>query len=217
MPPTISGYVIAKDEEATIERTLQSLRGVCGEVIAGVDDASTDRTESICHEYADQVVRFTWSDDFSAARNQVVDACTGDWIVHLDGHEHFAVQQQPHPDAVFVLGEEAARMGKRVAYERFPIPDLSIPTKPEMTGILDAIDVALDADENVYLHCHAGIGRTGMTVGCYLVRRGMTGAHALVEIARLRDGLGYRSPETPEQISFVRGWTRCDVDMGYLS
>lgn len=110
MPPTISGYVIAKDEEATIERTLQSLRGVCGEVIAGVDDASTDRTESICHEYADQVVRFTWSDDFSAARNQVVDACTGDWIVHLDGHEHFAVQQQPHPDAVFVLGEEAARM-----------------------------------------------------------------------------------------------------------
>lgn len=107
---TVSGYVIAKDEGQTIERTLLSLRGVCDEVIAGIDDASRDETESIARELADEVVMLRWNDDFSQARNQVLERCRGDWIVQLDGHEHFAVQHQPYPGAVFSLGEEAARL-----------------------------------------------------------------------------------------------------------
>jgi len=122
----------------------------------------------------------------------------------IDLTEELEYGRQPYEG---LLWEEAARMGRRVAYQRFPIKDLSIPTKPEMSNVLDAIDAALDTGENVYLHCHAGIGRTGMTVGCYLVRKGLMGDHALMEIARLRDGLRYQSPETPEQIDFVRGWT----------
>ncbi len=110
MPPKISGYVIAKDEGETIERTLRCLRAVCDEVIVGVDDASTDETEEIARDLSDRVISFTWCDDFSVARNQVLEACSGDWIVHLDAHEHFAVQERPYPDAVFRFGDDAAQI-----------------------------------------------------------------------------------------------------------
>lgn len=110
MSTTITGYVIAKNEAATLERTLTCLRSLCDEVVVGVDDSSTDETEIISRELADRVVPFQWQDDFSVVRNQVLAECSGDWIVHLDGHEHFAVQQQPYPDASFRLGREAAEI-----------------------------------------------------------------------------------------------------------
>ena len=56
MNAKITGYVIAKDEGETIERTLVCLRNVCDEVIAGVDEASGDETEVICRELADRVI-----------------------------------------------------------------------------------------------------------------------------------------------------------------
>ena len=82
------------------------------------------------------------------------------------------------------------------------IPDLGCPSRETMAGILDRIDALLAAGEVVYVHCLAGIGRTGTVVGCYLVRHGMDGAEALETVTRLR-GAG---PETPEQRRLVRDW-----------
>ena len=59
-----------------------------------------------------------------------------------------------------------------------------------MNAVLDMLDTALQAGQAVYLHCWAGIGRTGTVVGCYLVRHGLTGEQALARLVTLRAGLG---------------------------
>ena len=108
-----------------------------------------------------------------------------------------------------VLRQEAAEIGVDVEHRRFPIPDLTTPTPQDMADILDVLDAALEAGHVVYVHCYAGIGRTGTTVGCHLVQHGMGGNEALQEIARLRRDIadGWRdSPETPAQRAMVRNW-----------
>jgi protein-tyrosine phosphatase len=78
-----------------------------------------------------------------------------------------------------------------------------------MQLILDKIDTALDSGQVVYVHCFAGLGRTGTVVGCYLARHGISGEAALTEIARLRQDLPtarLRSPEVEIQRQMVRCW-----------
>jgi protein-tyrosine phosphatase len=113
------------------------------------------------------------------------------------------------PDYSALLQEEAASLGKEAQYLSFPIGDFSIPTVEGMKAVLDAIDHALESGRVVYVHCWAGIGRTGTTVGCYLVRHGMSGEEALQRIAALRRDIPSGtspSPESRQQWDFVLNW-----------
>ena len=79
----------------------------------------------------------------------------------------------------------------------------------QMAEALAAIDRVVDSGGTVYVHCMRGIGRTGLVVGCYLVRRGMTGEEAINEIRNLRKGLlssWAKSPETDAQRRMVLEW-----------
>jgi len=110
-----------------------------------------------------------------------------------------------------ILFVEADKRGIEVQHERFPILDHNIPPHSTMTAALDAIDSALQAGRNIYVHCWGGIGRTGTTVGCYLVRHGLTGEQALAQLAGLwkdvpKSSYFPRSPETERQIQFVMRW-----------
>jgi protein-tyrosine phosphatase len=108
-----------------------------------------------------------------------------------------------------LLEKEAAALGQGVEHQRMPIQDRGTPTTGQMTRILDTIDDVLAAGGTVYVHCYAGIGRTGTVVGCYLVRHGITGEEALAEIPRLRRdmwGGWVSSPETAAQRAMVREW-----------
>ena len=60
----------------------------------------------------------------------------------------------------------------------------------------------------VYVHCWAGVGRTGTVVACHLIRHGMQGDEALARIAKLREAIGRydASPEMPEQRDLVGRW-----------
>jgi protein tyrosine/serine phosphatase len=93
-----------------------------------------------------------------------------------------------------------------IVHQRMAIIDMGIPSKEQMTLILDTIDAQIAAGQTVYVHCWAGRGRTGTTVGCYLVRHGLSGQEALDEIVRLRDGRT-DSPEAASQYDFVRNWS----------
>ncbi len=94
---------------------------------------------------------------------------------------------------------------------RFPIPDLGVTSEQSMRGILDAIDASLDARRPVYVHCFGGIGRTGTVVACWLIRHGHASPEnavtMLTALRRADHEAGHRrSPETSEQVRFVRGW-----------
>src|SRR5512133_3821462 len=84
---------------------------------------------------------------------------------------------------VHILREQAQAYGVEVQYHRFPIGDFGLPTPELMKSILDRIDESRQAGRKVYLHCWGGSGRTGTTVGCYLVRHGLSGNEALRQLA----------------------------------
>ncbi|MDQ3672009.1 MAG: protein-tyrosine phosphatase family protein [Actinomycetota bacterium] len=86
---------------------------------------------------------------------------------------------------------------------RTAIRDFSVPAADDLVATLDAIDAELDAGGRVYVHCWAGCGRTGVVVGCWLVRRGLEPQAALAKIAETR-GIG--CPQTLEQRLLVLGW-----------
>jgi hypothetical protein len=114
-----------------------------------------------------------------------------------------------------ILTEQARAYDVEVSYQRFPIGDFGLPTPETMNAILDALDEGLQAGRKIYLHCWGGIGRTGTTVGCYLVRQGMSGVEALSQLATWWKGVPksryhLHSPETVEQMNFIRNWAAHD-------
>ena len=113
------------------------------------------------------------------------------------------------PSYECLLHEEAQRLGVTVEHLRVPVKDRTAATGMQMAEALAAIDRVVDSGGTVYVHCMRGIGRTGLVVGCYLVRRGMTGEEAINEIRNLRKGLlssWARSPETDAQRRMVLEW-----------
>jgi hypothetical protein len=110
------------------------------------------------------------------------------------------------------LREQAGYLGLAIECMRFPIGDYGLPTQQTMTTLLDAIDGAFARERKIYLHCYGGIGRTGTTVGCYLVRHGLTGSEAIQQLAgwwqNVPKSARYpHSPETVQQEQFIRNWS----------
>ncbi len=88
-PPRITLCMIVRDEEGTLGRCLASARGVVDEVVV-VDTGSRDRTVAVAAAAGARVERFTWCDDFAAARNCALGFATGDWVLVLDADEVLA-------------------------------------------------------------------------------------------------------------------------------
>ena len=110
-----------------------------------------------------------------------------------------------------MLKERAQIYSVNTSYQRIPIRDHSVPSAVTMTSILNAIDDAINNEGCVYVHCWGGVGRTGMVVGCYLVRHGYTNQQAVDQVNKLfktRPNNPYfaRSPESDEQVEFILNW-----------
>jgi tetratricopeptide (TPR) repeat protein len=82
----LSVCMIVKDEALNLEKTLPSLSRHADEIIV-LDTGSTDNTIAVAEKYGARVYRFTWINDFSAARNQSLQYATGDFILWADADE----------------------------------------------------------------------------------------------------------------------------------
>lgn len=88
--PILSIAIIYKNEIRCLERCLQSFEPLrkaipCELVMA--DTGSSDGSREIAEKYADILFDFPWIDDFSAARNAVIDHCSGRWCLTVDADE----------------------------------------------------------------------------------------------------------------------------------
>ena len=100
-----------------------------------------------------------------------------------------------------------------VAYVRKPITDHGVPPDAAyMAEILGELDSLLDEGRRVYVHCRAGIGRTGTLVACHLIERGLTPQAALDQLNELWQGSDRSDtwpevPETDEQRDFILAYS----------
>ena len=84
----ISLCMIVRDEEAVLERCLESIQDVVDEIII-VDTGSVDQTKAIAEKYTEQIYDFSWVDDFSAARNFAFSKGTGEYLMWMDADDIF--------------------------------------------------------------------------------------------------------------------------------
>lgn len=86
----LSLCMITKNEEANIDRCLNSIKGLVNDIII-VDTGSTDRTIEIAKNhnaniFQHEIVPFS----FSKARNISLQYAIGSWILHLDADEELS-------------------------------------------------------------------------------------------------------------------------------
>jgi protein-tyrosine phosphatase len=96
------------------------------------------------------------------------------------------------------------------AYTRYEIVDRRLPEDSgRLKQVVRSVIAGAAAGQIAYLHCQAGLGRTGTVVGVLLREMGFAGQDALRELVRLRGvaGLHEGSPEFEAQRQFVRDWT----------
>jgi tetratricopeptide (TPR) repeat protein len=86
-PMTLSLCMIARDEETSIEKALDSVNEIVDEIIV-VDTGSSDRTREIVEGFGGRVVEMAWEDDFSAARNRSLREANCDYILYMDADEY---------------------------------------------------------------------------------------------------------------------------------
>ena len=97
-------------------------------------------------------------------------------------------------------------------YRRCAILDMGVPNDfSEIARLIEYIQAELALGRGIYVHCRAGIGRTGLLIGCFLAQRGDDGPAALKELNNLwRQNERAKSwpavPQTPRQAEYVREW-----------
>ena len=101
---------------------------------------------------------------------------------------------------------------KDAQYLRSPIVDTRVPNNISQTReLLAGIRAGLNSGRGIYVHCRAGIGRTGLIIGCFLAEEERNGATAIKTLNRLwrqsdRAKTWPTVPQTTEQADYIRHW-----------
>ena len=107
----LSVCMIAKNEEKVLERCLNALAPLNGELVF-TDTGSSDKTVSIAKRFTDKVYSFQWRDDFSAARNYCIGKASNDLILSLDCDEILNMEAMGNPSPEKLQRELFERMRK---------------------------------------------------------------------------------------------------------
>ncbi|MFO7859852.1 MAG: dual specificity protein phosphatase family protein [Desulfosalsimonas sp.] len=139
---------------------------------------------------------------FSAGIRKIVDLTEPQEIGRLSLH---------HPPYEEVVRRVARQKGIEAVYSSIPVRDFDIPDRKKLMEILDEIDAAIAHGKPVYVHCWAGIGRTGTVVGAYLVRHGHPADPSLLDtiddLRRHTATASMASPQSVMQRELILSWS----------
>ncbi len=115
----LSVIIIAKNEEANIERCLQS---VCfADEIIVLDSGSTDKTVEIAQRYTNNVSVTDWH-GYGVQKQRALDKARGDWVLNLDADESITAALQEDIKRVIALNEaDAYRMPIQMVFYNQPL------------------------------------------------------------------------------------------------
>jgi glycosyltransferase involved in cell wall biosynthesis len=83
--PALSAFIITRDEEARIGRTLEALRGLADEIVV-VDSGSTDRTIAIAKAHGARVIYRAW-EGYGQQKRFAEAQCRHPWVLNIDADE----------------------------------------------------------------------------------------------------------------------------------
>jgi hypothetical protein len=82
----VSACLIVRDEQANLRDCLESVAGYVEQIVV-CDTGSIDDTVAVARDFGARVITADWTDDFAAARNLALDACTTPWVLTIDADE----------------------------------------------------------------------------------------------------------------------------------
>lgn len=109
----ISAVIITKNEEANIERCLNSLKWV--DEIVVIDSGSVDRTVEICRKNNCKVVETEWL-GYGKTKHLAVDSASYDWILSIDADEEVS---EKSVSSIKTIIEEDETFGYKVQIKSF--------------------------------------------------------------------------------------------------
>ena len=103
-------------------------------------------------------------------------------------------------DAIGLHDEAAACVASGLCFLNHPIRDMHLPDPETFLPFATDIAARLRAGENIALHCHASIGRSGMLACTVLGHFDYTAARAIEHTSKRR---GVPIPDTAAQTAFI--------------
>lgn len=125
----LSVCLITKNEQAFLGGCLDSVAAVADEIVV-VDSGSSDATVSIARSYGARVLQHRWADDYSAARNQGIDAARAEWILCMEADERLCT-----PDSTLECLRTASDSAGGFLVERHDIVTSPADGKTEFNNI----------------------------------------------------------------------------------
>ena len=113
MKNKITATIITRNEEANIERCLNSIDWV--DEIVVVDSFSTDKTIEICEKYKCKIIQTEWK-GFGKTKKYAVDASSNNWIFSIDADEEVTNELKNKILSILVNPEFEGYKIKRTSY-----------------------------------------------------------------------------------------------------
>lgn len=85
-------------------------------------------------------------------------------------------------------------------------PDMGTPGINNMINLVQMMSLPIDRNEKIAVHCHAGYGRTGLAIACFLVYSTDMDPMQTVSLVRSRRP---SSIQTSKQVTFIKEFFDC--------
>ena len=107
-------------------------------------------------------------------------------LVNLKQNGIKALVRMAESDKIRVTETQIMRLGFTDCH--MPVPDFTAPNKDQLDIMIGFMKTSISAGWPVGVSCGAGLGRTGVVMGCFLVSLGYNAQEAINEVRAKRPG-----------------------------